>query len=111
MYREYTPRRPSGRRRFYGRFDRRFVIPVNSCVFFNGMTVFRWEGALLLTYFGSYTAYILRRATERDALHGLVVAVTWIVLPVTVATLLVMTATNPITLTRNRAGKTCQGLF
>jgi hypothetical protein len=29
MYREYTPRRPSGRRRFYGRFVGRFVRPVN----------------------------------------------------------------------------------
>jgi alkyl sulfatase BDS1-like metallo-beta-lactamase superfamily hydrolase len=37
MYREYTHRRPSGRRRFYGRFDRRLVISVNGC--FQGMAV------------------------------------------------------------------------
>jgi hypothetical protein len=31
MYREYTPRRPSGRTRFYGRFVGRLIRPVNDC--------------------------------------------------------------------------------
>jgi cation:H+ antiporter len=63
-------------------------------IFFNGMTVFRWEGGLLLLYFVAYTAYIVLRAAEHDALRGFVAAVTWVVLPVTLATLLAATVTE-----------------
>lgn len=56
-------------------------------VIFNGMNVFRWERGLLLSYFVLYTTYILLRAVEHDALHGLVTIVAWGVLPITGLTL------------------------
>jgi cation:H+ antiporter len=71
-------------------------------IFWSGMTVFRWEGGLLLTYFVLYTAYILLRATEHDVLRGFAAAITWVVLPVTIATLLAVTVTNLIK--RGRVG-------
>jgi cation:H+ antiporter len=73
-------------------------------IFFNGMTVFRWEGGLLLTYFVLYTLYVLFRAVEHDALHGFVAAVTWVILPVTLATLFAVTIMNLVK--RARAGTT-----
>lgn len=63
-------------------------------IFFNGMTVFRWEGGLLLLYFVAYTAYILLRAVQRDALEGFVGVVGWGVVPITVTTLFVVTMAN-----------------
>jgi cation:H+ antiporter len=63
-------------------------------IFFNGMTVFRWEGGLLFGYFVLYSTYILLRAVEHDALHGFVTIVTWGVLPITGLTLLAVTAAN-----------------
>jgi cation:H+ antiporter len=63
-------------------------------VFFNGMTVFRWEGGLLFGYFVLYTSYILLRAAEHDALRGFTAVVTWGVLPVTGLTLVVATVSN-----------------
>jgi len=63
-------------------------------IFFNGMTVFRWEGGLLFGYFVIYMTYILRRAAEHDALHGFAAIVTWGVLPVTVLTLMAVTAAS-----------------
>ena len=49
-------------------------------IFFTGMAVARWEGGLLLLYFVAYTAYVVLRAAEHDALRGFAAAVTWIVL-------------------------------
>jgi cation:H+ antiporter len=72
-------------------------------IFFNGMTVFRWEGGLLLLYFVIYTGYILLRAADHDALHGLVAVVQWGVLPLTVATLVTVTVAN-------LAGRTRKGV-
>jgi cation:H+ antiporter len=63
-------------------------------IFFNGMTVFRWEGALLFGYFALYTAFVLLRAAEHDALHGFVALVTYGVLPLTVLTLAAVTLVN-----------------
>lgn len=57
-------------------------------IFFTGMRISRWEGALLLGYFVLYNAYVLLRATEHDALRGLTWIVTWIVLPLTISTVL-----------------------
>ena len=65
-------------------------------VFFNGMTVFRWEGGLLFGYFVLYTTYILLRAVEHDALHGFVTLVTRGVLPITGLTLVAVIAANLI---------------
>jgi cation:H+ antiporter len=71
-------------------------------IFFNGMTVFRWEGGLLLSYFVIYTTYILLRAAEHDALRGFAMVVGWFVVPLTVVTLVAVTVAN---LTRRaRAG-------
>ncbi len=56
-------------------------------IFFTGMIVFRWEGVLLLGYFVIYTAYIVLRATEHDALTGFTTLVAWVVIPLTVITL------------------------
>ena len=71
-------------------------------IFFNGMTVFRWEGVLLLTYFLIYMAYILFRASRHDALDGFTAVVAWVILPVTVATLLAVTVVNLVK--RRRVG-------
>jgi hypothetical protein len=65
-------------------------------IFFNGMTVFRWEGWLLLGYFALYTTFILLRASAHDTLTGHVTLVAWIVLPLTALTLAVTTAANLI---------------
>ena len=65
-------------------------------IFFNGMTVFRWEGGLLFGYFVLYTTYILLRAAEHDALHGFVTIVAWGVLPITGLTLVAVIAANLI---------------
>jgi cation:H+ antiporter len=65
-------------------------------IFFNGMTVFRWEGGLLFGYFIIYTTYILLRAAEHDALHGFVAIVTWGILPLTGFTLVAVTIANLI---------------
>ena len=65
-------------------------------IFFNGMTVFRWEGGLLFCYFVLYTTYILLRAVEHDALHGFVTIVTWGVLPITGMTLVAVITANLI---------------
>lgn len=71
-------------------------------IFFNGMTVFRWEGGLLLTYFVIYMAYVLFRAAQHDALHGFTAVITWVILPVTIATLLAVTIMNLVK--RGRVG-------
>lgn len=45
-------------------------------VFFTGATISRWEGALLLAYYGAYVAYLLLDAVNHDAqpLFGAAVA-------------------------------------
>lgn len=71
-------------------------------IFFNGMTVFRWEGALLFGYFLLYTTYILLRGTEHDALQGFVTIVSWGVLPITGLTLVAVVAANLLRSARRR---------
>jgi cation:H+ antiporter len=72
-------------------------------IFFNGMTVFRWEGGLLLGYFVIYTTYILLRAAEHDALRGFALVVGWVVIPLTGITLVAVTVAN--LMRRARTGK------
>jgi cation:H+ antiporter len=72
-------------------------------IFFNGMTVFRWEGGLLLGYFVLYTTYILLRATEHDAMSGFVTVIAWVVLPLTLLTLLTVTVANLVKRGRKKA--------
>ena len=72
-------------------------------IFFNGMTVFRWEGGLLLGYFVIYTTYILLRAAEHDALSGSATFVGWIVIPLTALTVVAVITANLVQ--RARSGK------
>ena len=57
-------------------------------IFFTGMQISRWEGALLLGYFVLYNAYLLLRTTGNDFTHGLPWIISWVVLPLTIATVL-----------------------
>jgi hypothetical protein len=63
-------------------------------IFFNGMTVFRWEGWLLLGYFALYMTYILLRASLQVVPGGFSALVVWIVLPITILTLLTAMTAN-----------------
>jgi cation:H+ antiporter len=75
-------------------------------IFWSGMTVHRSEGALLFAYFVIYTAYILLRATEHDALHGFATLVAWGVLPLTVLTLVVALTVNLVARGRTEKPRT-----
>jgi cation:H+ antiporter len=57
-------------------------------VFFSGMTVSRWEGGVLLGYFVLYTAYVLLRAAGHATLPTFTNVVGWVVLPLTLGTIL-----------------------
>jgi cation:H+ antiporter len=59
-------------------------------VFFTGYRISRWEGAVFVGYYVAYTAYLVLRATEHDALEALGVAMAWFVIPITVLTLVVV---------------------
>jgi cation:H+ antiporter len=59
-------------------------------VFFTGYRISRWEGAVFVGYYVAYTAYLVLRATEHDALEAFGVAMAWFVIPMTVLTLLVV---------------------
>lgn len=58
-------------------------------IFFTGREVARWEGALFLAYYVAYTAYVVLRAQEHDALPAFSQAMLGFVLPLTVVTLVV----------------------
>jgi cation:H+ antiporter len=75
-------------------------------IFFNGMTVFRWEGGLLFGYFVLYMAYILLRSLEHIALRDLATIVTWGVLPITGLTLVAVTVANLIGRARTHERRT-----
>jgi cation:H+ antiporter len=59
-------------------------------IFFTGMTISRWEGALLLGYYFTYIAYLLLAATQHDALQTYRTAMLWFVIPITAITLLLL---------------------
>ena len=76
------------------RFDIPVMVGVSvAClpVFFSGLRIARWEGALFLGYYLAYTAYIILAATHHDALAGYRAAMLFFVLPLTAITLLVIT--------------------
>lgn len=58
-------------------------------IFFTGHRIARWEGAVFLGYYAAYTLYLLLAATQHAALHGFELAMRWVVVPLTVLTLLV----------------------
>ena len=56
-------------------------------IFFTGLTIARWEGAVFLGYYAAYTAYLVLQTTEHAALEGLRTAMVGFVLPLTALTL------------------------
>lgn len=72
----------------------RFDIPVmiaacGAClpIFFNGYRIARWEGALLLSYYVAYVAYLALTATQHAALQPFTLAMMVFILPLTAITL------------------------
>ncbi len=79
----------------------RFDLPVMTAVavaclpiFFNGHRIARWEGALFLGYYLAYTAYLLMAASNHAALADFRFVMLWVVVPLTVVTLAVITWRN-----------------
>lgn len=77
----------------------RFDLPVMAAVavvclpiFFTGMAIDRWEGAVLLGYYAAYTAYLVLAATGHAALPAFSSGMLWFVIPLTALTLVVLTA-------------------
>lgn len=58
-------------------------------IFFTGHRIARWEGAVFLGYYVAYTLYLLLAATHHAALPNFQLAMRWVVIPLTVLTLLV----------------------
>lgn len=59
-------------------------------IFFIGYRIGRWQGTLYLGYYVAYTAYLVLRARQHEALEGFRFVMTWFVLPLTVVTLAVL---------------------
>lgn len=59
---------------------------------FTGFVVARWEGALFLALYASYTLYLVLASTEHDAAQGFTVVMLWFVLPLVAATLIAITS-------------------
>ena len=60
-------------------------------IFFTGHLIMRWEGALLLAYAFGYTAYLLLDATQHPSADRFGDAMTGVVIPLTVLTLVIVT--------------------
>ncbi|RRR73870.1 MAG: calcium/sodium antiporter [Candidatus Viridilinea halotolerans] len=58
-------------------------------IFFSGMTIARWEGALFFGYYIAYTTYLILSATEHAALPAYSSVMALFVIPLTVITLVV----------------------
>ena len=56
-------------------------------IFFSGMAVARWEGAVFLGYYVAYLAYLILDATGHDGLPAFSAVMTWFVVPLTALTL------------------------
>lgn len=72
------------------RFDMPVMVAVAVVclpIFFTGLEIARWEGALLLGYYLAYSSYVVLAATGHAAQGTLADAMLWIVIPLTVATL------------------------
>jgi cation:H+ antiporter len=74
-----------------------FDLPVMTAValaclpiFFTGRSIARWEGAVFLGYYVAYVAYLILNAQGHDALDDYALAMRWVVLPLTVLTILVI---------------------
>jgi cation:H+ antiporter len=60
-------------------------------IFFSGGTIGRWKGALLFGYYLLYTAYLILRAQEHDALPEFNAVMVYFALPLTAITLIGIT--------------------
>ena len=60
-------------------------------IFFTGHSIQRWEGLVFLGYYVAYTAYLLLDAAGHDALPDFRLAMLWVVMPLTLVTLAVVT--------------------
>ncbi len=59
-------------------------------VFFTGASIERWEGAVLFGYYVAYTAYLILRSAEHDALPAFSAVMAGFVIPLTVITLTIV---------------------
>jgi cation:H+ antiporter len=75
------------------RFDLPVMIVVAAAclpIFFSGHRIARWEGALFLGYYVIYILFLVLQAEEHDMLPAFSQAVLFFVIPLTVATLVVV---------------------
>lgn len=64
-------------------------------IFVTGREVARWEGAVFVAYYAAYTAYLILRAQEHDALPAYSSLMMGFVGPLTLVTLVVMLLPRP----------------
>ena len=55
-------------------------------IFFSGNLISRWEGAVFVAYYFAYTAYLILAAQEHAAIDTFGFVMTWVVIPLTVLT-------------------------
>jgi cation:H+ antiporter len=60
-------------------------------IFFTGGEIARWEGGLFLAYFIAYTAYLVLRAQQHEALPAFSQVMLLFVIPITAVTLIILT--------------------
>jgi cation:H+ antiporter len=58
-------------------------------IFFSGYSIDRWEGGVFFGYYVAFTAYLVLRAQEHDALDAFSNVMLLFVVPITVLTLVV----------------------
>jgi cation:H+ antiporter len=76
-------------------FDFPVMIAVSvAClpIFFSGYRIDRWEGAIFLGYYFSYTAYVVMKATAHDLLEPFSATMMFFVMPLTLLTVFVLVA-------------------
>ncbi len=61
-------------------------------IFFTDYTISRWEGFLFLGYYLAYVVYLYLSATSNSMLDEFVMAMTFFIIPLTVITLIILTA-------------------
>jgi cation:H+ antiporter len=59
-------------------------------IFVNGYRIDRWEGALFLVYYFTYTAYLILSASQHDLLPRINLVMVEFVLPITAVTLIII---------------------
>ncbi len=70
------------------------ILSAGAClpVLYTGYVVARWEGILFLALYGAYTWFLFLRSTNHPTLPGFEQSMTYLVLPLTGAVLLVLAA-------------------